>query len=501
MVGIPESGQLQGTPLPKLLIELSRSRFDGTLHLSRERHEKTFRFQRGAPIAAESNLASDTLGLQLLDAGRISREAHHRVSTYVVERRVKEGVALLELGILKPKELFVALKEQVRMRLLECFGWPRGDYAIEAQPATGDDAQPFRADVYALVQDGIATHWSADRVLADLAPHMNRTARRNRMVSRAQDRLRSDDSVLALIDALDGTRTLWRALQSARTPHAMAAAWVLDAIGAIDYADASTRDAGSDADVEERPPEIEVVLAGSGDAGSGGAQPADAAEDASDAQASDAPGMDEVLVLEISQKYVALGELDYYALLGVERDAPPADIKRAYLDAAKRYHPDALARAHLDREVRQKAGKVFASIGKAHAVLADPKRRRGYDASLDSDETDLDAERLAAAETNYRKGEILMRQGNFRGALDFLRPAVELWPEDGTYQASLGWALYKATPSDPVRARQHLERAYSLEPRNAETAHHLSMVLKALGEVAPAANLLAKARELDPRVG
>jgi tetratricopeptide (TPR) repeat protein len=490
-MGIPESGQLQGTPLPKLLIELSRSRFDGTLHLVRERHEKTFRSQRGAPISAESNLASDTLGLQLLDAGRISREAHHRVSTYVVERKTKDGVALLELGILKPKELFVALKDQVRMRLIECFGWPRGEYALEAQPPTAEDAQPFRADLYALVQDGIATHWNADRVLADLAPHMNHTACRNRIVSRAQPRLRSDDSVLALIDALDGTRTLWPALQTARTPHAMAAAWLLHAIGAIDYADPDA----SHAAAEEIAPDIEVVLAGSGPA------PQAIAREEADARAADAPGMNEVLVLEISQKYVALGELDYYSLLGVERDAAPAEIKRAYLDAAKRYHPDALARARLDREVRQKAGKVFASIGKAHAVLANPKRRRGYDASLDSDETDLDAERLAAAETNYRKGEILMRQGNFRGALDFLRPAVELWPEDGTYQASLGWALYKATPSDPVRARQHLERAYSLEPRSAETAYHLSLVLKALGEVAPAANLLAKARELDPDIG
>ena len=101
---------------------------------------------------------------------------------------------------------------------------------------------------------------------------------------------------------------------------------------------------------------------------------------------------------------------------------------------------------------------MFAAIGKAHAVLADPKRRRSYDASLDSDETDLDAERLAAAETNYRKGEILMRQGNFRGALEFLRPAVELWPEDATYQGALGWALFKAA-AVRSRARARAPRA------------------------------------------
>ena len=203
-------------------------------------------------------------------------------------------------------------------------------------------------------------------------------------------------------------------------------------------------------------------------------------------------------MLEISQKYVTLDELDYYRLLGIEQDAAPAAIKHAYHDAAKRYHPDALARAGLDRETREKAGRVFAAIGKAHAVLSDPKRRRATTPRSPPTRPDLDAERLAAAETNYRKGEILMRQGNFRGALDFLRPAVELWPEDATYQCALGWALYKATPSDPIRAREHLERAYALEPRNAEIVHRLSLVLKCLGEAAPAANLVAKARELDP---
>jgi tetratricopeptide (TPR) repeat protein len=263
---------------------------------------------------------------------------------------------------------------------------------------------------------------------------------------------------------------------------------VIDAMGALEY---RAHDVEKPAE-ESEGAEVEIVLTESVAATPAAAQ--------ARGGPSAAAGMNEVLALEVSQKYVRLDELDYYALLGIEQEAAPAAIKRAYHEAAKRYHPDALARAGLDRETREKAGRVFTAIGKAHAVLSDPKRRRGYDASLASDETDLDAERLAAAETNYRKGEILMKQGNFRGALDFLRPAVELWPEDATYQSALGWALYKAPPSDPIRAREHLERAYALEPRNPEVAHRLSLVLKSLGEVAPAANLAAKARELDPKL-
>jgi tetratricopeptide (TPR) repeat protein len=406
---------------------------------------------------------------------------------------VKEGVALLDLGLLDPKGLFVALKEQVRTRLVDCFGWPRGQYELEAQDTASKDAQPFRADLYALIQEGIETHWNAERVLADLAPHMDLFVAGNRRLVRVQERLRNDDSVTALLGCLDGTQTLWRALQRARTPRAMAAAWLLDALGAVDYAE-PRGETDDDADpAADALPEIEILVARAPVAPTPGETTAPAAPAASAGR-----GPSDALALEISGKYVALDELDHYTLLGLEREASVVEIKAAYLDAAKRYHPDALTRARLDGETRKKAGRVFAAIGKAHAVLADPKRRGKYDRSLDSDDTDMDAERLAAAETNFRKGEILMRSGNFRGALDFLRPAVELWPEEPAYQAALGWALYKATPSDPVRARQHLERAYQLDARNAETVQRLSMVLKALGEVAPAANLLEKARALDP---
>lgn len=497
MTSLPEQGELDERPLPRLLLALHADRFEGTLRLRRDHIEKSFRLQDGAPISSESSLASETLGLLLVDRGRLSREDLHRVSSYVVERGVREGVALLELGLLDPKGLFRALKEQVRARLVDCFGWSRGEYALEPGGAASADAQPFRADVYALVQEGIAAHWSADRVLADLAPRMEQTARRNRLLSRLQERLHGDESVESLIDALDGSRTLWRALGDARTPKALAAAWLFDAIGALDYGDADATGASDDS-ADAAQPRLEIIVGGRAAEPDAGPVPPVPAEASAPVPGR---GMDQVLSLEISQKFVALGEIDHYALLGIEQNAAPDAIRRAYHESAKHYHPDALARAGLDRETRQKAGRVFAAIGKAHAVLSDPKRRRAYDGSLASDESDFDAERLAGAETHYRKGEILMRQGNFRGALNFLKPAVDLWPEDGTYQGSLGWSLFKGQPSDPVRARQHLERAYELEPRNAQVAFWLSHVLKALGEPAPAANLLAKARELDPRVG
>lgn len=485
MGSIAREGTLLEMPLARLLLALYREGFDGTLRLSRERLQKSFVLQEGVPIFAESNLASETLGVQLMDAGKLTHEDHVRVSKHMEEQGCREGTALLDLGLIEPRTLFLALKEQVRVRLLDCFGWRDGSYELEATETPGEKAQPFRADVYRLVQEGIETHWNTDRILADLAPRMETCVKRTRRLSRIQDRLLWDDAVQELIDALDGTRTLWRALQVARTPRALAAAWVLDATGAMDYP--------KNTDVIDADAEIEIVRRDRPQAAS--ERPRKDARDAKQPS-----GVDAVLVQEIEDKFSGLGELDHYQLLGLESSASTEEIRRAYLNAAKRYHPDALARAGVDPKTRECAGKVFAAIGTAHAVLSDPGRRHDYDAKLGSDESDLDAERLAAAETNFRKAEILLRTGNFRGAVEYLKPAVDLWPEEAAYQSALGWALFKKTPSEPDAAQTHLERAFELDPRDAQAAFWLATVLKHRGETVAASNLLRKARDLDPDV-
>ena len=90
--------------------------------------------------------------------------------------------------------------------------------------------------------------------------------------------------------------------------------------------------------------------------------------------------------------------------------------------------------------------------------------------------------------------------GNFHGALDYLEPAVDLWPDEPAYQSGLGWALYKQQRTDAARAREHLEIASSQAPDDAVILFRLGTVLRAMGESESGDATIARARKLDPSV-
>jgi curved DNA-binding protein len=62
---------------------------------------------------------------------------------------------------------------------------------------------------------------------------------------------------------------------------------------------------------------------------------------------------------------------DYYATLGVSREASADEIKRAYRKLARKYHPDVSKES--DAEAR------FKDLGEAYEVLKDPEKRTAYD--------------------------------------------------------------------------------------------------------------------------
>jgi DnaJ family protein A protein 5 len=109
---------------------------------------------------------------------------------------------------------------------------------------------------------------------------------------------------------------------------------------------------------------------------------------------------------------------DYYELLGVDRQAPEDEIKKAYRRKALELHPD---RNYGNVE---NATKLFAEIQSAYEVLSDPQERAWYDSHRDVLLRGEQAGQATTEEFSYNirmttAGEVLKLMMKFNGHVEF----------------------------------------------------------------------------------
>ncbi|CDW52316.1 dnaj protein; dnaj homolog subfamily b member lik e; dnaj homolog subfamily b member [Trichuris trichiura] len=78
-----------------------------------------------------------------------------------------------------------------------------------------------------------------------------------------------------------------------------------------------------------------------------------------------------LILLAVVACHGASASSDYYARLGVSRDASEQEIKKAFRKLALKYHPDRNKEANAEAKFRE--------IAEAYEVLSDPQKRKQYD--------------------------------------------------------------------------------------------------------------------------
>ncbi len=109
---------------------------------------------------------------------------------------------------------------------------------------------------------------------------------------------------------------------------------------------------------------------------------------------------------------------NYYALLGVHPSASPIEIRRAYRDASKKYHPDTTTLPSVTAIAK------FQAVNEAYAVISNPDRRIAYDSLL---------ERLRQRQIGDSRVAVVQPPAHFRSfepRVDKYRSSAYLDPTD-----------------------------------------------------------------------
>jgi DNA-binding response OmpR family regulator len=438
---------LSETPVAELLWDAMQREFSGALEFRADDRFKILLLDQGHPTFVRSNLEKECLGQRLEAEGKILRSALEESLRRLRSTGKRQGEVLIEMGAITSEQLAASLEQQAREKLLQLFAWSDGKVAR-------------REGVTEVAQASKIPETSPRRTLLDGVEYMNATRAeklleefKDRQLARSEIRIEEAEAslpaVAGLLEALEGPAPV-RSLVA----HHARILYGLKVIGALSFSPGEEARA------------------------------------------------DDSLSKEMADRLEQSKGQTYFELLEVSENAPPKQVRVAFLELAKKFHPDRMSAA--DEPTRKLADDLFARMSEAHDTLSDSEQRKAYVQALrakTSGNGDTASTAIVAAEFQFQKGEALFKKRDYARALERFSSALELHDGEGEFHAYYGWTYFLANPGDEgakAIAREHLERAIQLAPRSATGYYFLGLQRKACGDGDQAERMFRTAVEIKP---
>jgi hypothetical protein len=240
--------------------------------------------------------------------------------------------------------------------------------------------------------------------------------------------------------------------------------------------------------------------------------------------------------LEIRELSESLRWRNHFEVLGLEPGCSDADVRRAYVALAKRFHPDAQRDPRL-ADLHDQLEEIFIRVGAAWEVLGEARSRAEYEAGLRPRRRAPAPEAPPVAKTPARgtpaarpapassatpppppaapeppawvspdetlaNARYLISHGRYWDAIQVLEAAVpRMQPQRAQTRARILLArAYAKNPNWMRRAEETLQNVVREDPTSAEAHYELGLLYKAGGLAARAQAMFRRAVELRPEM-
>ncbi len=435
------------------------SKKTGNLIFRRREILKYFFFEKGNVFQVKTNQLDERLGEILSKLERIPKDVHARLEEFI-EPNKNIGEVLKTQGVISEEDLAEALSHQIRESILNAFAF--FDAEMEFQPHDGFGATAdARISVPLLIEYGIRRMQPNPLLQTFLAWRVPVLGRKTYAYLLTTE----EKEILEKIDGKDTAEVILRTLTLPPDQY-WKSLYLFYCLGVVDLA--------GEAAEPEAAPDVRTRL-----------------RHPSESHA-DAPRE----IAEVLSLRDTLPSMTLYQILDVPKTASEEDVKKAYFQMARRFHPDRFDRK-ISAEYKAQIDEVFNGITNAYRVLSNKDSRKAYDAKSAPVATQDDVqETFRKADIKFRQGKTLHGQGRYDEAIAYLEEAVRMRRDKADYYLLLAMCESKM-PAYVKKAEQDFLKAIQLEPWNPEGYVGLGLLYKAEGMQTRAIKQLEKALEVD----
>jgi CheY-like chemotaxis protein/curved DNA-binding protein CbpA len=467
----PLSGDLSDVAFPALLHHLHGLRANGVLRLESGKKKKAIGVRDGRPVAVKSNLVNECLGNLLVRMNRISPEDLAESVRRVKRGEGLQGDILVAMQRLSVEGVAAGLVAQAEEKFFEVFEWPSGHFHWETGVRLeGGNALALKKSVANMILDGVRRRVSMAQVDGFLEARAQLFVAQGESPFYRFQEIDLDSGEQLLLRALDGSMRLQDlGHQGESIRRTLYGLLVTEMLELREKASAAPSAAPASAVT------------------SNGPRGTDAVDDPDES----------VLRAELAQMASRMRGKNYFDVLGVPETVTDDGVRRAYVELAKKTHPDRYSNA--SDAVRRLSEEIFGLVSKANEMLGESRRRNEYLLERRQGERAAaeleEGQKAVQAELQFQQGEVKLKRRDFRGAVECFQWAVKLYPQEGEYHAHLGWAKYLAEPNDRSVLKDALEnvkKGAKLAPDREKPYLYLGRLYQAAGRADIAEKMFAR---------